>query len=61
MQKEILLFALTLTMTSTLKVNAQNVEIDSTYKRWFVGSTVLLLGNLDKTNNPGYIQFKCRL
>ncbi|MDO1449913.1 hypothetical protein Q0590_26780 [Rhodocytophaga aerolata] len=56
MQKKILLVALTLLMASALQVKAQDAKQDSTYKRWFVGSTLYLLGNLDKTNNPEYVQ-----
>ena len=56
MLKNILSLAMTLMMAGTLQVKAQNAKQDSTYKRWFVGSTLYLLGNLDKTNNPEYIQ-----
>jgi hypothetical protein len=56
MQKKILFFAMVLMMANTLQIKAQNAQPDSTYKRWFVGSTLYLLGNLDKTNNPEYIQ-----
>jgi hypothetical protein len=56
MQKKILLFALVLLMASAPQLKAQEAKQDSTYKRWFVGSTLYLLGNLDKTNNPEYVQ-----
>lgn len=56
MQKKNLSFALAIIMAITLQVKAQNTQQDSTYKRWYVGSTLYLLGNLDKTNNPEYIQ-----
>ena len=56
MQKKNLSFALAIIMAITLQVKAQNAQQDSTYKRWYVGSTLYLLGNLDKTNNPEYIQ-----
>lgn len=56
MQNRILSFALTLMLASTLQVKAQDVKQDSTYKKWFVGSSLLLLGNLAKTNNPEYVQ-----
>lgn len=56
MQKKILLFALTLMVASTLQVKAQKAKQDSTYKKWFIGSTLYLLGNLDQKNNPEYIQ-----
>lgn len=54
MQKRILWIALV--WAGSLQVKAQNAEQDSTYKRWFVGSTLYLLGNFDKVNNPEYVQ-----
>jgi hypothetical protein len=56
MQKKILWIGLVLFLTSSLQVNAQYAKQESTYKRWYVGSTLYLLGNFDKTNNPEYIQ-----
>ncbi len=58
MQKKILSFALTLIMASTLQVKAQNAKKDSSYKRWFVGSSFLMLGNLIPNDPaaPEYIQ-----
>jgi len=56
MQKKILCFALILMTASTLQVKAQNTKQDSTYKKFFVGSTLFLLGNFDKEDNPEYIQ-----
>lgn len=56
MQKKILLIAVVLMMTTTFSLKAQYAKTDSTYKKWFVGSTLFLLGNLDKTNPPGFIQ-----
>jgi hypothetical protein len=58
MQKRILLFTLTLMMASTLQVKAQAAKQDSTYKRWFVGSSLYMLGNLipNDPNPPEYIQ-----
>ncbi|MBN8822378.1 MULTISPECIES: hypothetical protein [unclassified Spirosoma] len=56
MQKKILSFTLTLLIAGCLHVKAQNTRQDSTYKRWFVGSTLLMFGNLDKVNSPEFIQ-----
>ncbi|WOK07772.1 hypothetical protein RT717_03925 [Imperialibacter roseus] len=56
MQKKILVIGFAFLLTSFLPLKAQSAKQDSTYKKWFVGSTLLLLGNLDGTNNPGYIQ-----
>lgn len=56
MQKSILWIGLALVLASSLQVNAQGLKKDSTYKKCFIGSTLYLLGNLDKTNNPEYVQ-----
>jgi len=56
MQKKILWIGLAWVLASSVQVHAQNVKQDSTYKRWFVGSTLYLLGNFDKVNNPEYVQ-----
>ncbi|MBK8110757.1 MAG: hypothetical protein IPK46_10745 [Saprospiraceae bacterium] len=53
MQRRRIWVALTLVLLYGLQVNAQ---IENAKKKWFVGSTLLLLGNLDDTNNPEYIQ-----
>ncbi len=55
-QKNILGLGLALLLSGSLKLSAQDAGIDTTYRKWFVGSTLLLLGNLDDTNNPGYVQ-----
>jgi hypothetical protein len=60
MQKHILLIGLVFLIASTLQVNApkaQDTKQDSTYRKYFVGSTLLLFGNFDQTNNPEYVQF----
>ncbi|MBC3789519.1 hypothetical protein [Spirosoma utsteinense] len=56
MQKKILWIGLVLVLTSCLQGNAQYAKQDSTYKRWFVGSTIFLLGNLASTNRPDFVQ-----
>jgi hypothetical protein len=56
MQKKILWIWLALVLASCLQVNAQVAKQDSTYKKWYIGSSLLMLGNFDKTNNPEYIQ-----
>lgn len=53
MQRRIVWLGLTLVLLGSLQVNAQK---ENAGKKWFVGSTLLLLGNLDDTNNPEYIQ-----
>lgn len=56
MQKRILLIALALVLTESVHVNAQYTIKDSTYRKWYVGSSLFMLGNFDKTNNPEYVQ-----
>lgn len=58
MQRKILFIVLALVVACSLKLNAQdslNHHANKTYKKWFVGSSFLLLGNFDKTNNPRYL------
>ncbi|MEJ1928725.1 hypothetical protein WDZ92_00435 [Nostoc sp. NIES-2111] len=43
-------------LASTLTGKAQSAKKDSTFRRWYVGSSLLMLGNLDQTNNPEYVQ-----
>jgi len=54
MQKKMVWIILAIVLAGSLQVNAQNQ--DSTYKKWFVGSTLYLLGNFDNVNNPEYVQ-----
>ena len=56
MQRRRIWVALTLVFLSSLQVNAQKEINERANRKWFVGSTLLLLGNLDDTNNPEYIQ-----
>jgi hypothetical protein len=54
MQKKILLFVIFLSSFST--VQAQYAKQDSTYKKWFVGSSFFMLGNLSSVNRPDFVQ-----
>ncbi len=56
MQKKILLIGFVLFMTNILQVKAQHAEQDSTYKKFFIGSSFYMLGNFAKVNNPEYVQ-----
>lgn len=56
MQKKILSFTLILMTAGSLLLNAQHTKQDSTYKKWYVGSTLYLLGNFTEKHNPKYIQ-----
>jgi hypothetical protein len=57
MQKKISWIGLAFILVSRLQVNAQYAKTDSTYKKWFIGSSLFVfLGNLDKENPPNFIQ-----
>ena len=57
MQKKILWIGLAFILVSRLQVNAQYAKTDSTYKRWFIGTSLFVfLGNLDKENPPNFAQ-----
>jgi hypothetical protein len=58
MRKKTLFIGFVLMMTSTIQLKAQYAKQDSTYKKYFVGSTFLMLGNFipDDPNPPGFIQ-----
>jgi len=56
MQKKFLFIGFVLMMTSIPQLKAQYTQTDSTYKRWFVGSTIFLLGNFATTNSPSFVQ-----
>jgi hypothetical protein len=54
MQRRRIWVALTLVLLCGLQMIGQDGNNEN--RKWFVGSTLLLLGNLDDTNNPEYIQ-----
>lgn len=56
MQKKNLWIGLAVMLACGSSVNAQHAKKDSASKRWFLGSTFLLFGNLSKVNNPEFIQ-----
>lgn len=56
MQKKVLVMGVFFMMVSTLQLKAQYAATDTTHKKWFVGSTLFLLGNLATTNSPDFIQ-----
>ncbi len=51
-QRKRLLLALTVLMASPVHVQAQYAKQDSTYKKFFVGSTLFMLANFVPDNNP---------
>lgn len=58
MQNRILRIGIALVLANSLQVNAQNIKQDSTYKKWFIGSSFLMLGNFipNDQNPPEYVQ-----
>lgn len=56
MQKRISWIVLALVLAGSLQVNAQYANQDSTYKKYFVGSTLFMLGNFSSVNRPDFIQ-----
>jgi hypothetical protein len=56
MQKKILWIGLAIVLAGSLQVNAQKAKKDSTYRKWYVGSSLFMFGNFAKVNNPEYIQ-----
>lgn len=56
MQKKSILIGFVILMASTLQLRAATALKDSTYRRWYVGSSLYLLGNLDRVNKPEYVQ-----
>lgn len=57
MQKKIVFIGFILIITSALNLKAQYAKTDSTFKRWFVGTSLfVLLGNLDTENPPNFVQ-----
>lgn len=58
MQKNILRIALALILASSLQVIAQDTKHDKTYKKWYIGSSLYVLGNFipNDKNRPEYIQ-----
>lgn len=53
MQKKILWIGLALILVSNLKVQAQYSKQDSTYKKWFIGTSLfVIIGNIADGGNP---------
>ena len=56
MQKKFLWIGIVIMVSSCLQVNAQYAQSDSTYKRWYIGSTMFILGNFAQVNSPNFAQ-----
>lgn len=52
MQNKTLRFALILILAGTLRVSAQYSRQDSTYRKYFIGSTLFMIANVVPDNNP---------
>lgn len=56
MQNKILALAFLITLISNNKFTAQYSKQDSTYKKYFIGSTLFILGNFAQSNKPDFAQ-----
>lgn len=56
MKSKILTIGIIVILISSLQSNAQYSDQDSTYKKYFVGSTLFMLGNFAPTNKPDFAQ-----
>ncbi len=56
MQKKILLIIFIFFLTNSFKAQAQYERGDTSYNKYFIGSTLFLVGNLSKVNPPGFAQ-----
>jgi len=58
MQKKILWIGVAFVLASTLQVKAQHAKQDSTSRKYFIGSTLLMLGNFipNDPNRPDFVQ-----
>lgn len=57
MQKKMVFMGILFLVTTNLRLNAQYDKTDTTYRRWFVGTSLFVfLGNLDRENPPNFVQ-----
>lgn len=56
MRNRMLMMSLALQLVGSYHVRAQYACQDSTYKKWFVGSSMFLLGNFARVNTPDFAQ-----
>lgn len=56
MQKKTIILFMALSGAFSMNLKAQYDKADTTYKRWFIGSTLFLVGNLSTTNPPEFGQ-----
>lgn len=57
MQRSFFWIGIAVMLASNLQTNAQYAKQDSTYRKWFVGTSLfVILGNFDKVNPPNFAQ-----
>lgn len=56
MQKRMLFLLAFVMMATTSHVKAQYEKADTTFRRYFIGSTLFVLGNLSSKNRPDFAQ-----
>ncbi|GIZ07760.1 hypothetical protein [Flavobacterium sp. UMI-01] len=56
MQKKLLFISFVLIIVSTHQLLAQSIPKDSISKKFFIGSSLFMLGNFSRVNNPEYVQ-----
>jgi hypothetical protein len=56
MQKKILTMVFVIMMASSLQLKAQYSKQDTTYRKYYIGSTLFVFGNLDSKNRPDFVQ-----
>jgi hypothetical protein len=56
MQSKKIFIGLVFFISFGLQLNAQYDKQDTTYKKWFLGSSLFLLGNFDRVNPPNFAQ-----
>jgi len=57
MRRKFITLSVLLALASLLPLCAQYAPQDSTYRKYFIGSTFFLLGNFSESNNPEFVQF----
>ncbi|MGD1889147.1 MAG: hypothetical protein ACFB15_00855 [Cyclobacteriaceae bacterium] len=56
MRRKFTQLSLLLALASSLPLKAQYAPQDTTYRKYFIGSTFFLLGNFSESNNPEFVQ-----
>lgn len=56
MEKKIATLVIALFLAYSLHLKAQYARQDSTFNRYFIGSSLFMLGNLDTKNKPDFVQ-----